>query len=191
MSLPRVFLAVPLPLHIRESICTLQENLRTRMPDVRWTRPDNLHLTLHFFGETTQETLEKIKVSVLSVKRCQQPFMVEVKGLGAFPDWHRPRILWLILEPEDAVRKLHGDCQQALHLAGVVTESRPYTPHLTIGRLRQNKTDLTGLPGSVGLLPVGWMQIDSLALFESRLHSNGAEHVPLLTLTFDDEIDSL
>jgi 2'-5' RNA ligase len=191
MSSVRTFLAIPLPQQLKDSIAAIQRNLKAQIPAARWTRPENLHLTLHFFGETTQETLEKIKVSVLSVKRCQRPFPVEVKGLGAFPNLHRPRIIWLDLEPKDQLRQLHGNCNRALRLAGVATESRPYSPHLTISRLRQPQPDLTDLFNAVGHTRVGQLPVDKLVLFESRLHADGAEHVPLLTVNLDAEISNM
>ena len=185
---PRVFLAVPLPRQLKNSVSTIQKQLQTRIAGARWVRSENLHLTVHFFGETEQEALEKISVSVLSVKRCQRPFLVEVKRLGAFPNLHRPRILWLDLEPKDQLRQLHRDLRQCLHQVGITTESRPYTPHLTIGRLRQQTSDLTDLYKSVGQTLVGRMPVDKLVLFKSRLHPDGAEHIPLLTVNFDDKI---
>ena len=186
MSSVRAFLAIPLPQQLKDSICAVQRQLQTQIPDARWVRPENLHLTLHFFGEIEQETLEKIKVSVLSVKGRHRPFLVEVKGLGAFPDRRRPRIIWLDLEPKDQLRKLQQDCGNALRLAGVPTESRPYSPHLTISRLRRQKPDLTDLFSSVGHTRIGQLLVDKLVLFESRLQSGGAEHIPLLTVNLDE-----
>ena len=189
MSSVRAFLAIPLPQQLKDVVKTVQRNLRAQIPDARWVRPENLHLTLHFFGDVKQETLEKIKVSVLSVKGCKRPFPVEVKGLGAFPNRHRPRILWLDLEPKDQLRQLHENCREQLQQAGLVTESRPYSPHLTIGRLRQRKsclTDLNELSASLGGKLVGRFSVDRLILFESRLHTGGAEHIPLLTVNLDE-----
>jgi len=103
MSSVRAFLAIPLPRQLQESIHCIQTELQASITEARWTIPDNLHLTLHFFGEIEQETLEKLKVSVLSVKGCQRPFQVGVKGLGAFPDPHRPRVIWLGLEPRGQI----------------------------------------------------------------------------------------
>lgn len=185
MSVSRVFLAISLPHELKTSIRDLQRNLQAKIPAVRWTNPENLHLTLHFFGEVAQETLEKIKVSVLSVKRCHRPFLVEVKGLGAFPNPRRPRIIWLGLEPKDPLRKLHKDYQNILQRAGVATETQTYSPHLTIGRLRQQKPDLTDLLESAGRTHVGQLPIDKLVLFESRFFSGGTEHIPLLTVKLD------
>ncbi|MBE0575805.1 MAG: RNA 2',3'-cyclic phosphodiesterase [Desulfuromonadales bacterium] len=189
MSSVRAFLAIPLPQQLKDAVKTLQRNLQAQIPDARWVRPENLHLTLHFFGDVEQETLEKIKVSVLSVKGCKRPLTVEVKGLGAFPNWHRPRILWLDLEPKDQLRQLYESCREQLQHVGLVTDSRPYSPHLTIGRLRQRKsclTDLNALNASIGGKLVGRFSVDRLILFESRLHADGAEHIPLLTVNLDE-----
>jgi 2'-5' RNA ligase len=186
MSSLRAFLAIPLPGPLQNSIVALQRVLRAQIPLVRWTRPDNLHLTLHFFGEVSQEYLEKLKVSVLSVKGCQQPFSVEVQGLGAFPSPLRPRVIWLGLEPEDRLRQLYGNCMKCLLADGLVTGPGPYSPHLTIGRLRQQKPDLTELCNSVARSPIGRLPVDRLVLYESRLHSGGAEHIPRLTVNLDD-----
>jgi len=188
MSLVRAFLAIPLPRQLQDSISSIQRQLQTKIPDTRWVDPKNLHLTLHFFGEIAQETLEKIKVSVLSVKGCKRPFQVEVKGLGAFPNPHRPRILWLDLEPTDQLKQLHQNYSEALHQTGVFLESRPYSPHLTIGRLRQPQPDLTDLFHSVGRRSIGMLTVDKLILYESHLRPGGAEHIPLLTVNLD-EID--
>jgi 2'-5' RNA ligase len=183
MSSVRAFLAIPLPEQLKDSISAFQQSLHAHWPDSRWIRPENLHLTLHFFFALEQETLEKIKVSVLSVKGCQQPFTVEVEGLGAFPNLHHPRILWLALKPEEQLRQLHSDCRKALSQVGVATESRPYSPHLTIGRRRPGRSNLPALRYSVDHASVGQLHVDRLILFESRLRPDGAEHIPILTMT--------
>lgn len=184
----RAFLAVPLPPGLKEAIGTLQKTLRTGIPEARWTHPENLHLTLHFFGETTQESLEKIRVSMLSVKGCQRPFTVDVIRLGAFPGPHRPRVIWLGLEPGEPLRQLHERCLSALHAGGVATEQRPYSPHLTIGRMRQQKPDLAEHCRSVARTAIGRLPVDRLILYESRLHPGGAEHIPLFTVNLDDRL---
>ena len=187
MSSVRAFLASPLPRQLQESIRVIQSELQASIAEARWTRPENLHLTLHFFGEIEQETLEKLKVSVLSVKGCQRPFQVEVKGLGAFPDPYRPRVIWLGLEPRDQIEQLHRATEQCLCQAGLTTDSRPYSPHLTIGRLLGGKLDLTKLFSSMQKKTIEPLTVDRLILYESRLRPEGAQHIPLLTVNFDDE----
>lgn len=189
MSSVRAFLAIPLPPALQDAIRALQKELGAQLPEVRWTRPENLHLTLHFFGEISQESLEKIKVSVLCVKGCQAPFSVAVGGLGAFPGPRRPRVIWLGLDPAEQLRQLHGNCAAVLRKAGIVTEPRPYMPHLTIGRLKQQQPDLSALCAASGKAVVGRLPVDRLVLYESRLQPGGAEHIPLMTVNLEDETD--
>lgn len=187
MSSVRAFLAIPLPWQLQESIRVIQTELQAGIAEARWTRPENLHLTLHFFAKIEQETLEKLKVSVLSIKGFQRPFQVEVKGLGVFPNPHRPRVIWLGLEPRGQLKQLHRATGQCLRQAGVTIDSRPYSPHLTIGRLRGGKLDLPRLFSSMQQKTIAPLTVDRLVLYESRLRPEGAQHVPLLTVNFDDE----
>jgi 2'-5' RNA ligase len=189
MSSVRAFLGVPLTTELQEAIRSLQSGLMSRITGIRWSRPENLHLTLHFFGETAQENLEKIRVSMLSVKHCHRPFQVDVIGLGAFPSLRRPRVIWLGLNPQNRLRQLHRDCHRALHEAGFVIDSRPYSPHLTIGRAKHRVNELTALGNELDNQLIGHLPIDSLILYESRLSPAGAKHIPLLTIGFDNETD--
>lgn len=187
MSRVRAFLAVPLPEQLKEAIRDTQKDLQPRIPEARWTRRENLHLTLHFFGEIEQETLEKLKVSMLSLSGCQRPSQVEVKGLGAFPNPHRPRVIWLGLKPRHGLEQLHRNTRKCLRQAGLATDPRPFSPHLTIGRLRGGKPDLTALFNSFRQEMIGRLPLDRLILYESRLRPDGAQHIPLLTVNLDDE----
>ena len=189
MSSVRAFLGVPLTAELQEAIRSLQSSLMSRISGIRWSRPENLHLTLHFFGETAQENLEKIRVSMLSVKHCHRPFQVDVIGLGAFPSLRRPRVIWLGLNPQNRLRQLHRDCHRALHEAGFVIDSRPYSPHLTIGRAKHRVNELTALGNELDNQLIGHLPIDSLILYESRLSPAGAKHIPLFTRGFDNETD--
>lgn len=187
MATFRVFLAIPLPTTLQDAIAALQGDLRGRLAAARWTQPGNLHLTLHFFGDISQEFLEKLKVSMLSVKGCSRPFAVHVQGLGAFPSPRRPRVIWLGLQPGHQLKRLHENCMKILHEAGLAEGAGPYSPHLTIGRLRQQKPNLTDLCKSVACSPIGQLPVDRLILYESRLHPGGAEHIPIMTVTLDGE----
>ena len=178
----RAFLAIPLPESLKQAIGKLQRTLVGEAPEVRWVKPESLHLTLRFFGETTQEDLEKIKVSMLSVKRIQQPFAVEVKSLGAFPSPRRPRVLWLGLPPRMPLQELYESCQGELEKHGLSPEQRPFAPHLTIGRIRQQGSDLSALTDSYATYGCGELPISRIVLFESRLQRHGAKHIPLQTI---------
>ena len=187
MSSVRAFLAIPLPEQLQQSISALQKDLQAAIPEVRWTRHENLHLTLHFLGEIEQETLERLKVSMLSVRGCQRPFQVEVKGLGAFPSPQRPRVIWIGLEPRAQLEQLHRATARCLRQTELALDSRPYSPHLTIGRLRRAPPDLTELFRSASQNTIARLTVDRVVLYESRLRPEGAQHIPLLTVKLDEK----
>lgn len=188
MATVRAFLAVPLPPVLQQAIAALQRELSGAMPGIRWTRPDTVHLTLHFFGATSADDLEKIRASMLSVKLREKAFQVEVLGLGAFPDHRRPRIAWLGLTPEPPLRTLQQTCQAELERNGFTAESRAFAPHLTIGRFRERAPDLGPLFAAHAGRRVGCLPVGQLVLFESRLLPEGARHIPLFTVPLDGTI---
>lgn len=187
MCAVRAFLAIPVSRQLQQAITSVQNELQASIAKARWTHHENLHLTLHFLGEIEQESLEKLKVSMLSVTGSQRPFKVEVKGLGVYPDSHRPRVIWLGLEPQRQLEQLHNTAGRCLRQAGLTTDSRPYSPHLTIGRLRGGKADLTGLVSSMQQKTFASLTVDKVVLYESRLRPEGAQHIPILTVNLDDK----
>jgi len=175
----RAFLAVPLPAALQQAILRLQRELAPRVGDLRWARPETLHLTLRFFGRITEEQLEKIAPSVLSVGVRQAPFEVRVRGLGAFPDPRRPRVLWLGLDPARPLHALYAECQAQLAAAGIAAEPRQFSPHLTLGRYRQRAAGLADLVAAYADRDLGPLPVEQLVLYESRLLPSGARHIPL------------
>jgi len=186
-NLVRAFLAIPLGDELKRKLTQLQRQLAENLPGASWPRPDNLHLTLRFFGDVTHEDLEKIRVSMLSIEGFQQAFEVRVAGLGAFPHPRRPRVIWVGLSPAALLQKLYLQLQSSLAQAGVAQEARPFKPHLTIGRLRHFGPDMSQMIASTGNLCCGTLRVDQLVLYQSRLLPGGAEHLPLYTLTLPSQ----
>lgn len=182
MTTVRAFLAVPLAPPLQQEIARLQQELSKDLPGIRWTRPDTVHLTIRFFGDVTTDALENIQASMLSVKLRQKAFPVDVLGLGTFPDRRRPRVAWLGLTPAEPLRNLQQACEEELGRHGFATESRPFAPHLTIGRFRERGPDLTSLLGRYAQRSLGRLPVARLVLFESRLLPGGARHTPLFTV---------
>lgn len=185
----RAFLAIPLPAALQQDIASLQSELSGELPGIRWTRPDTVHLTLHFFGDIHADALEKIRASMLSVKLREKAFQVDVLGLGAFPDRHRPRVVWLGLTPTEPLRSLQQACQEELARSGFPAEARAFAPHLTIGRFRGHAPDLSTLFAGQAGRNIGCLPIGQLVLFESRLLPGGAKHIPLFTVPLDGTIN--
>jgi 2'-5' RNA ligase len=167
---------------LQQRISALQAELTGALRGIRWTRAETVHLTLHFFGDTCTDDLEKIRSSMLSVTLREQAFQVEVRGLGAFPDQRRPRVLWLGLTPEAPLRTLQQACEAELSGNGIPAEPRTFVPHLTIGRFRERGPDASGLLATQAARDIGRLPVSQLVLFESRLLPDGAQHIPLFTV---------
>ncbi|MDH3997797.1 MAG: RNA 2',3'-cyclic phosphodiesterase [Desulfuromonadales bacterium] len=187
MSTVRAFVAIPLPETLKQAIAALQRQLKPMAGGIRWSHLKTIHLTVRFFGETTQENLEKIKASMLSVKRSQRSFQVTVGKLGAFPDLQRPRVVWLGITPEAPLRQLYSNFTTELTRHGIAPEARGFSPHLTIGRLRQRGSGSPLSAWAEDSAPLGELQVAEMVLYQSRLHQSGAEHIPLLTVNFDKD----
>jgi 2'-5' RNA ligase len=139
---------------------------------VRWARPENVHLTLKFLGEIREEVLNDLYAVVAKTYAGHQPFDVTLTGLGAFPSTRRARILWVgVSEGSDQLRSLAVDLDDALAPLGFGREERPYTPHLTLGRIRGHAASFD-LPSDVGDL--GRFSVRCVELVESTLTPEGA-----------------
>ena len=176
--MPRAFLAIPGGDSLCETVRRLQDELAAELPEARWTRPEQVHLTLRFFGDIPEETLEKIGAVMLSVGRLYAPFRAGLVGVGAFPSPNKPRVLWLGVHGDAPLAALYAALDAPLKTLGIPAEPRPFFPHLTLGRSRGP------LPGAGEVLAryrhrrYGLLTADRLVLYESRLAPEGAEHRP-------------
>jgi 2'-5' RNA ligase len=174
----RAFLAIPLDNTTLNDILTIQQRLKPNMPDVRWTIQNNLHLTLNFFGDITEENLEKVAKTMVSVGSLFMPFSLTLTEIGAFPSTDHARVVWLGVK-SDKLEELYRALQAELILAGLLVERRPFRPHITIGRSRQQAGRILS---QRGLNVAGSMRVEELILYESRLQPTGAEHRPRQTV---------
>jgi 2'-5' RNA ligase len=141
MSTIRSFIAAQLSDHARTELSRLQEHLKALIPHntVRWTVPKNIHLTLHFLGDLPEDRLPDVSRSLHGVATSHRPFFLHLSNLGCFPNPRRPRIVWVGLSGEtDLLVAIQRDLGELLNKAiGFEPESRPYSPHLTIGRVKK------------------------------------------------------
>lgn len=141
----RCFLAVETTSEVRQELGKRQRELSGKVPNIRWVRPEQMHLTLEFFGEVDESFPASVAGPLMAACIGHGVFEVRLVGLGAFPASHRARVLWVGVEAgrEDLV-EVQRSTGTALKSVGVQIEDRPYTPHLTFGRLRM-PTDLSAL----------------------------------------------
>ena len=168
----RSFVAVSISEGARRQIGDLLGRLRRQPGDaVRWVKPELMHLTLAFLGEVSQEFLESAKSQLSEVARRHGVFTMQLKGLGAFPSPSRARVVWIGTEQgKGEVCSLQRDVVKALGSVGYHPERRPFSPHLTIGRLR--------MPDDVSKAVAAQFEsesfsIDRVVLFRSVLGPTG------------------
>ncbi len=133
----RSFIAVELPGEVKQALAGLQAKLKGNGRQVKWVEPENLHLTLQFLGNIDAGTVKDITAAITQGAIGTHPFTLEVGGLGMFPGAERVQTIWVGLSGE--MEKLIG-LQRAiganLQKLGFEPEKRPFTPHLTLGRVK-------------------------------------------------------
>jgi 2'-5' RNA ligase len=141
METIRAFIAIELSPAVRQAVGDLQNRLKALTPprSVRWTVPENIHLTLHFLGEIEANLVRPIATEISATARKHPSFELLLGSLGCFPNVRRPRVLWVgLLEQNQVLTGLQRDLGEALRGAvGFSPDARPYAPHLTLGRVKK------------------------------------------------------
>lgn len=135
----RTFVAVPLSEAQRLRLEKLRQELMHRLPDIKWTEPENLHVTLAFLGEIDDVLLPRVcsltqtAIDALALA----PFVMSLSGLGCFPHERRPRVLWVGIDAGgDQLTRLHEALSERFLELGCRHEDRRFTPHVTLGRTK-------------------------------------------------------
>ncbi len=142
MDVVRSFIAIDLPAGVRAELTSLEEKLKARRhPFVKWVDPESMHLTLKFLGNVAADSMPQIVGAVSGVAPMHSPFKLQVADTGAFPNWQRPQVVWVGVGGElDRLNSLQKGLESVLSPLGFPPESRPFSAHLTLGRLRDRVT---------------------------------------------------
>ncbi len=133
----RLFLAVPIPEAARARIGELIARLEPRGWPMRWIDPDNAHLTLHFLGDTPPEQATILQLALPEIVARHEAFDLRTAGLGVFPKLKRPRVVWLgVYGPTHRLETLAHELGDALREMLFPVDDRPFSPHITLGRVR-------------------------------------------------------
>ena len=136
----RTFIAIELSGEIKNSLAQIESHLKYSGADVKWVSPDNIHLTLKFLGEISEEKCEKVKAALDEVAKTSAPFEISIKDIGAFPKLESPRVIWVGLDKgAKEATELAKKIDLSLSKLGFQEETRPFAAHLTVGRVRSAK----------------------------------------------------
>jgi RNA 2',3'-cyclic 3'-phosphodiesterase len=172
VAVPRLFVALDLPEAVKESL----EPLTRGLGDVRWSTPDQQHLTLRFIGEVGNGAVHDIVETLGMVPAT--PFELRLKGLGHFPPRGEPRVLWVGVEKSTELARLKRRIDRALGEAGVAPDGRKFAPHVTLARIRAplSPTRLGTYLVRHALYRSEAFPVSSFHLYSSWLRADGAEH---------------
>jgi 2'-5' RNA ligase len=183
----RTFIAIELDEELRDNLRHLQDRLAEQIApgSVRWVRPEGIHLTLKFLGDTTVDKVEEVKAALTRAAAEVGPFTFTVTGLGCFPNSRRPRVVWVgIQELTGALARLRDAVEEHVAPLGFPTEKRPFSPHLTLGRVhrRASKSEVREIGEVVASSTIGIvdeMTVTSVSFIKSDLKPSGAVYTTL------------
>jgi 2'-5' RNA ligase len=185
MSLLRAFVAVEIPLQLREAVCRATAPLQKGIQSVvRWVPMDNMHLTLKFLGDVSPANVDMLSQMLRAEADLFPCFELRLSGLGAFPNSKRPRVLFIGIQAPVTLEALHRGIDSASHRLGYESEERGFSPHLTIGRVKQNVTateqqTIRRALEETRIDALGTARVDSVHLYKSDLRPTGSVYTRL------------
>ena len=177
----RVFLALDLPLPVIERIGEIQSRFRSDWPHFRWVSPRNIHLTLHFLGDTPRHKIRQLE-GLGTLPSLQEAVSLRLGQLGVFPRWSDPRVLWLSVEGDLApLIRLHKETGGFIRSLGLSSENRPFSPHITLARIPPQRLGSQANPEGLkdyALSGEYGFFLPSLTLYRSELTPGGPVYTP-------------
>lgn len=180
-------MAIDLPDQVRERLGEIIARLSGRIAPgiVRWVRPDGIHLTLKFLGEVSTGSLTQLTDVLERVSSSHAPLDVYIGGLGCFPNMRRPRVIWVgVEEASGQLAALQQALDGQFERIGYRREGRPFSPHLTLGRVREGAAvDAVQEAGRIVALEpatdLSQVHVTAVCLFRSDLRPSGAIYTRL------------
>lgn len=172
-------MAINLPEMVRAMVYEAALPLREAAAWVAWTPPEKLHLTVKFIGEREDAALPALAGELGRAAHAHTPIPLAMGGIGAFPNFRRPNVVWMGVEPHPRLELLHHDVEQACERLGIEVEGRAFRPHLTLGRIgrRPEAEALRALARARRHVTFRTeISVDALDLMRSDLLPEGARH---------------
>jgi len=183
----RCFVAIELPENVRNRLLDLQGKMQSLGRAVRWTRPEQLHLTVKFLGEVPDARVPEVCEAAREIAGKYSPFDLELAGTGCFPPRGQVRIIWAgVAQPPTALLDCQRDCEQAFSAMGFERENRAYSPHLTVGRVNDFAASnrIREALRQYETFSAGRFTAKELTVFQSDLRPTGAVYTPLAQAPF-------
>jgi len=181
----RLFIAIELPSNIIDGLRNVQEELKDKSNKPSWAKPENIHLTLKFLGDTETGKIDSMVNILEGIAGKSFGFEISVKGVGTFPAAGNPRVIWVGIEENKDMLQLYNNIEEGLATLGFEKERRDFKPHLTLGRIKflNDRAGLKRGLEKVAGLNLARFAVAGFALFKSTLTPEGAIHTRLKEYT--------
>ncbi|MBI2560737.1 MAG: RNA 2',3'-cyclic phosphodiesterase [Planctomycetes bacterium] len=183
----RTFIAVEINEEIRKGLSDLITRLKTTGADVKWVAPENIHITLKFLGYIEDSQVVLVSQLIREATTSINSFTTVIKHLGAFPNVKRPRVIFVVAHEEgNNLATIYSRLNESLTKLDIESESREFTPHLTVGRVKslKNLTALTDLMDSLKESSFGQQMVKGIVLMQSDLKPTGPVYKKLEEFKF-------
>ena len=178
----RTFIAIEIPEETRQGLRDAQRVLRTDAVDASWPKPEGIHLTLKFLGEIPETQIPEITNALTAAAAGTVRFRLAVRGTGTFPNARNARVVWAGMSGEiDKLKRLQAAVEDAMTQAGFARENRPFTPHLTLGRIKyiRSREAWARTLDQVKNLTLPEFDVSSFSMIKSELKRTGAEYTQI------------
>ena len=173
----RTFIALEMPVAVKRQVVSVARHMR-HLGQMRWVRPEGVHLTLKFLGDVEENRVADVVLAVQQVASEFQPFALSTAGLGGFPRLESARVLWLGVEGDlGRLRMLQGRIAQRLEDLGFERDRRQFFAHVTVGRARRGPVHVTD-ENTKKWRAVNF-PVDRVSVMKSTLRPDGAVYTPL------------
>lgn len=173
----RLFVALNVPSQLRQAVWQATAPLRDRGLPVKWVHPEGIHLSLKFLGDVADERESELATALGRAAAGTRALSLALGGFGVFPDFQRPRVVWVGVAGEPALEILQHRVEQEFAPLGFPTEARPFRPHITLGRAGREARprDFAGLETALGGLQFEQtVVVEAVDLMHSTLQPGGA-----------------
>jgi len=185
----RTFIAIELDELLLIALQGIQDKFKRQMPrgSVKWVAPEGIHLTLKFLGDTPRDRVPEVAAALQAACAGFAPFEFSVEGRGCFPNFRRPRVIWVaVREQGRTLARLQDAIEQHVAPLGWPSEKRPFSPHLTLGRVsrRANSRERSAVGQVVDqsvVEQIGRQRVNAVSLIRSELRPSGAVYTELFS----------
>jgi 2'-5' RNA ligase len=184
----RTFIAIELPEGIKKQIEQAQAPLKKTEAFVSWVKPGNIHVTLKFLGEVPEDKINEVFSGTERALAGAKRFTMTLKGMGAFPDFRRPRVIWVGAgSGTEELSQVANKIEEEMEKIGFPREKRKFSAHFTIGRVKSPKNieKLTEMVESSDF-QTEEIEVKEVVMMRSQLHPAGAIYTPLRKLPLEE-----